>query len=85
MGIIISYLVGASFIIFPKLFAPTIASITYHLTRHASGAFRKSAQEIYDEASEDQMKVRPAFTIFLGVFIVLLTLFVQSAKEGVIL
>lgn len=82
MGIMISYLVGVLFIIFPKLFSPIIANITYQLTRHAwPGLFgKRTQQERYDEAHEDQMKVGPKFTIFLGVFIILLTFFIQSNK-----
>ena len=77
MSIIISYVIGALFVIFPKFFAPIIANITYQLTRHAN-IFYKSTQEIYDDASEDHMKVRPKFTIFIGAFILLLTFFIQS-------
>ena len=77
----ISYLVGVLFIIFPRFFSPIIANITYQLTRHYKSLFsKKSTQELYDEAHEDQMKVRHKFTIFLGIFIILLTFFIQSNK-----
>jgi len=77
----ISYIVGGLFIIFPTFFSPIIANIAYQLTRHKPGGFyTKSAREIYSEASEDQMKVRPFFTVFLGLFIILLTFIIQIIK-----
>ena len=81
MGTMISYIVGALLIIFPTFFSPILANITYQLTRHKPGGlFTKSAQEIYSEASEGQMKVRPLFTVFIGLFIIVLTFIVQTAK-----
>jgi len=81
MGAMISYIIGALFIIFPTFFSPIIANIVYQLTRHKPGGhFTKSAQEIYSEASEDQMKVRPFFTVFIGLFIITLTFIIQTIK-----
>ena len=79
MGTMISYIVGGLFIIFPTFFSPIIANIVYQITRHKG---TKSQREMYSKALEEegQMKVRPFFTVLIGIFIISLTFIIQIIK-----
>jgi hypothetical protein len=67
MGLIISYCIGAGCVLYPRVMASAIAEVLGFVTKHKYGA-----------AAPEKKKVRPIFSIIVGVTIIALTAGVHS-------
>ena len=69
MGIAISYCIGALCILLPRIMAKVIAETLDFITKHR-----------YGPASAEQKKVRPIFSVIVGVTMIAMTAAVHSSK-----